>query len=503
MVRCVSLLTALVCGRVASEAQINAWTNGSANWEDPHWTLGVRPAAGQSIYITNQQWKAVAIDSTNSSSSLAVSSINLWADNSSFNALLLDFSGLQQPLTTGVLYIGTNGSVTPLHAALNVTGAITIDGALNQGAAAQVNADSITVGTITMVSSTYGQIGFYNLTNGTLQITGNLSVGGRGSFNQLDGSQTNGGIALLGFDPQRTAFGIASFSLNGGVVSTPSMALDYAGFTQAGGTNQVKGNLTVSSGSHFSTYNLNGGLLTSSNTSVAFTPGLFMQTAGTHIVSNLLRISHPDNGSGYIQAGGQLIASNIQVDTGAAFHHNGGTVSNANLLTLGGQGSAWNENTGGQQMGRLLLGDFTSILSLPSSACVLRFLNSSSMVWSNQAMMTIENWNGSRTGGGLHQIYFGSNAAGLTAHQVSQLLFHNPAGFPGDFPAAILTTGEVVPTSIVQTLRLSNALVLQFPSGATLQAATDVTGPYTNVTTTSPYTNLFTGAPRRFFRIKN
>jgi hypothetical protein len=201
--------------------------------------------------------------------------------------------------------------------------------------------------------------------------------------------------------------------------------------------------------------------------------------------------------------GGQLIASNIQVDTGAAFHHNGGTVSNANLLTLGGQNSAWNENTGGQQMGRLALGDFTSILSLPSSACVLRFLNSSGVIWSNQALLTIENWNGSRTGGGQHQIYFGSNAAGLAAQQVTQIQFHNPAGFPGYFPAAILATGEVVPISIIQTLRLNNALVLQFPNGATLQAATNVTGPYLDVTTTSPYTNLFTTTPRRFFRIKN
>jgi len=69
-----------------------------------------------------------------------VSSINLWADIESFNALLLNYSGLGKPLTTGVLNIGTNAEVTPLDAALNVTGAMAIDGALNQGEFSQVNA---------------------------------------------------------------------------------------------------------------------------------------------------------------------------------------------------------------------------------------------------------------------------------------------------------------------------------------------------------------------------
>jgi len=326
-------------------------------------------------------------------------------------------------------------------------------------------------------------------------------VGGRGAFSQFDGFQTNGGM-VIGFDPHRTAFGIGSFFLNGGTVSTRSIAVDYGTFSQAGGTNRVSGNVTVSSDSHFSTYQLDGGFLSCSNTTVDYTAGVFIQSAGLHIVTNLLRISHQDNGSGYIQSGGQLIAPNVQVDTGAAFHHNGGVVSNANLLTLLGQNSAWIENTAGQQMGRLLLGDFTSLLSLPSIPCVLRFANSSAVTWSNQAMLTIENWNGARTGGGQHQIYFGTSAGGLTAHQLSQIQFHNPGGFPGFFPAAILSTGEVVPVSLIQTIRVGNAMVLEFPSGATLQTSTNVTGPYTDIATSSPFTNQFIG-PQRFFRIKN
>ena len=74
--------------------------------------------------------------------------------------------------------------------------------------------------------------------------------------------------------------------------------------------------------------------------------------------------------------------------------------------------------------------------------------------------------------------------------------------FPGFFPAAILSTGEIVPVSLIQTIRLGNALVLQFPSGSTLQTSTNVTGPYTDIATSSPFTNQFIG-PQRFFRIKN
>ena len=169
------MLTVLLFASPPAYAQVNAWTNGSANWEDPHWTLGIPPRAGQAIYFTNQQWKAVAITSTNAAQSLSVSSINLWADTESFNALLLNYSGLGKPLTTVMLNIGTNAEVTPLDAALNVTGAMTINGALNQGEFSLVNAGSINVGTISTVSSTYGQVGRYNLTNGTIQIAGNVS----------------------------------------------------------------------------------------------------------------------------------------------------------------------------------------------------------------------------------------------------------------------------------------------------------------------------------------
>jgi hypothetical protein len=43
-------------------AQVNSWTKpSSGNWEESVWSLGTLPGAGQSIMITNEGWKAVAI----------------------------------------------------------------------------------------------------------------------------------------------------------------------------------------------------------------------------------------------------------------------------------------------------------------------------------------------------------------------------------------------------------------------------------------------------------
>ena len=49
-------------GGICVEAQTNSWTSPmSCNWEDLTWSLGARPTAGQDIFITNSNWKAVQL----------------------------------------------------------------------------------------------------------------------------------------------------------------------------------------------------------------------------------------------------------------------------------------------------------------------------------------------------------------------------------------------------------------------------------------------------------
>jgi hypothetical protein len=96
----------------------------------------------------------------------------------------------------------------------------------------------------------------------------------------------------------------------------------------------------------------------------------------------------------------------------------------------------------------------------------------------------------------------------LTAQQLSQVKFSNPAGLPnGTYSARILSDGEVVPNqSIAARIAFSqqgNNLVLTWPTGFTLQSATNVVGPYSDVAgATSPYTNNVTVRPQQFFRLR-
>ena len=103
-----------------------------------------------------------------------------------------------------------------------------------------------------------------------------------------------------------------------------------------------------------------------------------------------------------------LNAANIRIDTGAIFHHRGGTLVNSGMLTLA--NGVLDENVSQAQFGKVMLGQGTnSQIYLPGGSCVLRFGNSSTLTWSNHAVLVIDNWNGSLSGGGNHQIYFGNN----------------------------------------------------------------------------------------------
>jgi hypothetical protein len=274
----------------------------------------------------------------------------------------------------------------------------------------------------------------------------------------------------------------------------------------------------VGAGRGAATFKLTGGLLTDLNTSIdgsstaAFGAqhALFTQSGGTHIVTNLLQVSGPPPAfrpltvaaTSYVLSGGQLSAPNIQLDIEAVFDHQGGSLTTSGLLNLG--IATWHEKTSGQQFGQLLLSapaGSNATFSLPSGSCVVHFADSSSVAWSNQGMLFIDNWNGSPSGGGQHEVIFGSNSSSLTPQQVSQIQFRNPAGASGTSPARILSTGEIVPDRFLAAHTASNNLVIEWRSG-TLQSATNVTGPYQDVSgATSPYTAPFT-VPQQFFRIR-
>jgi fibronectin-binding autotransporter adhesin len=78
---------------------------------------------------------------------------------------------------------------------------------------------------------------------------------------------------------------------------------------------------------------------------------------------------------------------------------------------------------------------------------ILNIADSSTQIWSST--LAILNWGGLSMGGGDDQIYFGSDANGLTTSQLSKISFVDPTvdgqGYTGSFGANILASGEIVP----------------------------------------------------------
>jgi hypothetical protein len=163
------------------------------------------------------------------------------------------------------------------------------------------------------------------------------------------------------------------------------------------------------------------------------------------------------------------------------FQHNGGTLINTGMVTLA--DGAWFANTNDQSFGPLVLGSGTnSTILLPSGPSTLRFAQCASLPWSNQAILTIEHWNGSVSGGGEHHLRFGTDAAGISLQQLVQIRFHNPGGVSGLFPAAILPNGEIVPSGYLASRSVAGALQLTWGPGTVLQSATSIQGPFQDVT---------------------
>jgi hypothetical protein len=306
----------------------------------------------------------------------------------------------------------------------------------------------------------------------------------------------------------------------GGSLSTPRMEMESGGLvTQSNGTVNVSRELFMEenrASASPNAYYLNGGNLFAARTTISFSTHSstsFNQSGGMHIVTNQLSI----NGSSTI------------------YHFRGGTVSAPNIVLTGNLSqppqffvlgappySITNEAislTGGavviqdsaQQFGSLTL-TLDSGINLAGNSAILRFADSHTNDWRGGLVwrippLLVYNWNGSTNGGGADQLIFGHDRSALTASQVAQIQFVNPAGFPpGTNSARILSTGEVVPAA-APTLDFRNNgadLVLNWPGNFILQSATNVAGPYFDVTNaTSPYSFDTSQFPLQFFRLRH
>jgi hypothetical protein len=328
-------------------------------------------------------------------------------------------------------------------------------------------------------------IGFF-LRQGEIQC-GTLNIGGDGQFEQ-DGGRfilTNH-FDLHGLGPFPA---VAYFVLVNGIFSCPSMSVrSNSGLSQRGGSNEISGGLTVDD----STYYLPGGVLETTYSGVGF-QGAMWQARGSHYVHGVLSLSgRYDLLGGPLHVDGLYLRGTLNISDS----YQPADFINYGLTDLGGSVQAGSSVLFGQV--RL---STNAVFNLNSGATRFQCHDSSAVAWTPGVFLVVTNWHVP----GPNAVYFGASASSLSASQLRQVIFSNPGGFaPGDYPAQLLSTGELVPAPrpTLQFTHSGSALVFTWPSGFQLFSALIVTGPYTPVpNATSPWTNFFT-KPREFFRLQ-
>jgi hypothetical protein len=508
--------------------------------------------------ITNDGSKAVGIFPTtpiNFPATMTVSNLTISApSDGSLNTLLLNYFGTNVPLNVlSDCVVGTNGRILSLYSGLQVgasleivtnasfmqQGGVTIvtngEFRVGDGSAAVTNAElwlsTVSVydfGDFTQSGGTlsnqylFVEGGFnfntgsdanYSLRDGDL-FSGGVSVYYDAGFLQVGGRHiVNGQLEIYGYYNNYEGYILsANYTLRGGFLSCGSFFEDVLGsFDQNGGTNQVSGYLDIST----SRYNLNSGMVSDFGTTIGpndqvdATNGLllsiFHQSGGVHMTGEL------DCEGTYQLDGGVLIASTIYLDGGELVIGPSPAVTVSNALSCQMSGGAIQLSNSTQQLAPLTLYSnylaFSphSLVNFGSRNCKLTFADSSRLTWDSGATLTISNWNGSATGGGGDQIIFGNSSSGLTPTQLQHLQFASPAGFStGVWFAKILPSGEVVPTAVpplTEALNGSNLVVNWPTTNFNLQASTNLSGPFEDVTNSGPYTNNTGQFPQRFFRL--
>jgi hypothetical protein len=372
----------------------------------------------------------------------------------------------------------------------------------------------------------------YSLAGGLL-VSSNLTLGvanypeapSPGYFVQSGGVHTNSAMSLFGYlqspwpGDHRFAAAAGFYTLSGGLLLSGQEDVNGS-FTQSGGTNSTP-LLNINPGA---IYSLGDGQLSTSNSvisgfmQVVYGPNLcnpvlaFTQTGGVHTVANNLTIS---NFATYDFQAGKVNAQNIQLGPSSQFNCLSGIISNWGTLTILGSAGVFHPGAQSHFLGKLELPAFTNSvcgdsIAMPATldvsgpgGTVLQFRDSSDANWSAPALQIL-NWQPWSNNGSSHHVVFGTNSLGLSAAQLSKILFIDPYGWPpGDYPAQILSTGEVVPAPlpILGATRNSSGLILSWPGNYQLLTATNVMGPYLLIpAATSPFTNPFT-AREQYFRL--
>ena len=357
----------------------------------------------------------------------------------------LDVSGGTETLgslagaSTGVLITGDfdvySGSVT-----IGDSNSTTYSGVIT-GSRTAAGAIFTKQGTGTLVLSganTY--VGMTAINNGTLQVASTETAGTSGPLGK------SGTISFGGGTLQYSASNTFDYSSRFSTAASQQFRIDTNGqnlsfasaLSSSGGSLTKLGNgmLTLTNASDFyGTTTINGGTLrAATNSLLSVTGPITVNNGGTLLLSGA----------------GQHIGVNVPMTL------NGGTFNTAGL----------SESLTG---GALTLSS-TSIIDLATGASILRYANSSAQTWSGT--LNIYNWSGTPLlGNGTDQVYFGTNALGLTTAQLAEVSFYSDSGstFLGNAIFGPDLDGEIIPLAPVPEPSTWFAAALAFGAAAYTQ----------------------------------
>ena len=257
--------------------------------------------------------------------------------------------------------------------------------------------------------------GSYTFSNASGTASHPLVIGGR-----VSGATTTQGITLTLTGSNTGSNTVSGNISDGGAAGGLAISKTSTGTWILTGSNSFSGSTSVSAG----TLNINGG----SNQALGGTGSVSVTGTGTLLLSSSNQIKDT---AGVTLGGGTLQLNNVSEGTTSAAGVGALTLSSSSTIDLTGTD-------------------------------ILHFAVSDTQAWTGT--LSIVNWSGTPiTGGGAEELLFGTNATSITAAQLLEIQFIDPAGYaPGTYTAtfATLNPGEIVPLAPVPEPSTDVAAVL-------------------------------------------
>ncbi len=355
--------------------------------------------------------------------------------------------------------------------------------------------------------------GTFNTSNITLNLNGSgnpvsLTAPGGALVSKVNTSYTWTGPINLASDAKITTLGSGTLTLTGnisgsgafikdGTTAAGTVSLTATSNTWSGGTQVGTGAVVVASGSAISTGSLSmTGLTSGLSSSITFNntsqtiSGLsssFVPTTGTQTQTVSLSSGHTltVNQSGNTTFGNGTVATQTSIISGAgslvktgagrltltssgSFLTGGVTITNGEIrfnpatttavtmnspITLnGGKLSTTSAATTAQiNLGTLNLAANSTIDLGTATAHNVKFANSGAVSWTGGTTLNVTGWQGAYDGTSATagKLFIGTTSAGVTSGQLAQIQFTDGSG--NVYPAAILSSGEIVPKATITT----------------------------------------------------